>query len=133
MGHNHTWLYKLLRQGQGPTLTPVVRSPTSDTHGEVEHFVTYDAAIAWLQARDPDRYAQAIRTLKIGRVMACVKYGLPLPPPKPKEIRTSPTMEIAPSVANGRRQWKGRIAHRVKNSYRNAYRPRLNGIDGMNW
>jgi hypothetical protein len=85
MGVRHTTVYDAIRRGRGPQLTPVVPGPWSKYQPTktTNVYVTLDDAIEWLQARDPTRWADAIRHLKIEKILAQVRNARPRPQPEP--------------------------------------------------
>jgi hypothetical protein len=83
MGLRHSALYEAIKKGRGPRLTPVRPAPfTYPAPGSKRsHYVRIPDAIAWLEARDPERWADAIRTLKVERIVSYIRAGVALPRP----------------------------------------------------
>jgi hypothetical protein len=109
MGYSHTRIYQLTKAGKGPALTPIKRSPLSDHRARPECFVAWDDAIRWLEQRpDAHRFTDALRTLRVQRVMAHVRTGTPLPPPVPPPA--IPAARLEPSTQGGRAYWNQRRA-----------------------
>jgi hypothetical protein len=83
LGYSHPRVYQLLRAGQGPKLTPIIRSPASDTHGRRECFVAWEDAFAWVQARatsapsakERARAEEGLQNLKIKFIAQARKSG----------------------------------------------------------
>jgi hypothetical protein len=80
-GLTHSRLYQLIRSSKGPQLTPIERSPYSDSHKKPEHFVRWDDALTWLQERADapwmwrkrERYLLALRNVRVERAHAAIR------------------------------------------------------------
>jgi hypothetical protein len=125
IGRRHTTLYKLIRQGRGPRLTPVERVPGYSYKGPARsHYVRIPDAIAWLQARpDADRWSDAIRTLRIENILQHVRAGVPLPPPPPVPVGLG--VRLTPSF-DAKRFYKG--LRSPARAPQGAYEPRTDGL-----
>jgi hypothetical protein len=79
-GFTHSRLYQLIRSGKGPQLTPIERSPYSDSHKKPESYVRWDDALTWLQERADapwmwsrrERYLLALRKVRVERAHAAI-------------------------------------------------------------
>src|SRR6266851_2675202 len=84
IGVTHTRLYQLIRQGHGPRLTPIARSPHSNTHGKPENHILWGDALVWLtdrlncpwviRPRLRNRYVEAVTDIKVQRAYARIGH-----------------------------------------------------------
>src|SRR5262245_14803750 len=79
MNLRNSAIYEATAKGRGPRLSMAPLAPGNCYKAKRRsHYVTIADAVAWLEARDPTKWADAIRHLRIERILAHVRAGVPL-------------------------------------------------------
>jgi hypothetical protein len=104
MGLRPSAVYHAIWKGCGPALTAVEPLPWSYPAPGSKQYVTIEAAITWLESYEGGKYADALRQLKIERILAQVRNPPPRPASSPEQSRPHQGAPCGYKVVGRRRE-----------------------------